>query len=122
MHESEKSTTQLMRGALDDVRELFREEVALARAEIRQELSKASTAAMAYGAGGAALWFCAMFLLAAIAIGISSAMNWSPWIGFAIVGVLLGIAGGVMLMIARGVARDVRPLPRTINSVKENLQ
>jgi hypothetical protein len=74
-----------MRGAFDDGRDLFREEVALARAEIRQE-------------------------------------HWSPWTGFAIVGVLVGIAGGAMLMIARGIARDVRPLPRTVNSVKENLQ
>ena len=40
----------LIRGLLDDTRELIREEIALARAEIREEVSAAQTVAVAFGA------------------------------------------------------------------------
>ena len=42
----------LVRSALDDVRDLFREEIALARAELSQEVSKASTAGIGFGIVG----------------------------------------------------------------------
>ena len=46
---SESSVGGLIRNALDDVRDLFREELALARAELRQELSKLTAGAVRFG-------------------------------------------------------------------------
>ena len=70
-YETEQSVSSLLRGALDDVRELFREEVALARVEVRQEVSHAMAAATSFGIAAVALWFGGLFICAAIALGIN---------------------------------------------------
>lgn len=108
----------LLRGALDDVRELFREEVALARAELRAEVAKATSAAGGFGAAAAALGCAGLFLLTALALGIATWLQWPAWTGFAIVGGVLAIAGAVMFMSARRTAREIRGLPRTVDTVK----
>ena len=120
-YESE-SLTGLLRGALDDARDLIREEVALARAEIRYELGKVTAAGMQFGIAAVALWFAGMFLLIAAALGIATLFNWPAWTGFAIVGVLLGIAGVIAFMGGRRAVQNVQPLPRTVESLKETFQ
>jgi hypothetical protein len=103
-------------------RDLIREEIALAKAEARVELAKATSAAAQFGAAAVAGWFAAMFILAAVALGISYAFSWPDWAGFAIVGVGLGVIGGVLFVMARGAARRVEPMPRTVEAVKENFR
>jgi Flp pilus assembly protein TadB len=120
-HESE-SITGLLKGALDDVRDLIREEVALARAELRFELSKVATAGMQFGIAAVAGWFAGMFLLIAAALGIAALFEWPAWAGFGVVAVLLAVAAAVAFMGGRKAVREVQPLPRTIDSVKENFQ
>jgi hypothetical protein len=119
---ADQSVGVLIRNALDDVRELFREELALAKAELRQETSKLTSAAVRFGAAGVALWFAAMFLLVTVALGISALLNWPAWTGFGIVTLLLASAGGAMALAGRSAIRDVRPMPRTIETVKENFR
>jgi hypothetical protein len=121
-HVTEASVPSLIRGALDDVRELFREELALARAEMREEFGKAAASAARFGAGGVALWFAAMFLLVTVALAISSLLEWPAWAGFGIVAIVLGIAGVVLVMSGRSALRDVKPMPRTLHSMKETLR
>ena len=122
-YESEASLTTLIRGVLDDTRELFREEVALARAEVREEMSRAAAAAVRLGMAAAALLFGATFLLTAVALGIAALFGWPAWAGFGLVGVLLAVAGAVALMSARRAAPRLRdPLPRTMTTIKENFQ
>lgn len=121
-NEQDQSITSLVRGVLDDGRELIREEIALAKAEARVELAKVVSAAVEFGAAAVAGWFAAMFILAAVALGLSYAFSWPDWVGFAIVGVVLGTVGGVLFMVARGAARRVQPMPRTVETVKENFQ
>ena len=121
-HVTEASVPSLIRGALDDVRELFREELALARAEMREEFSKASSSAAKLGAGGVALWFAAMFLLVAVALGISALLAWPAWAGFGIVAAVLAIAGALLVMSGRNALREVRPMPRTVHAMKETFR
>jgi hypothetical protein len=121
-HVTEASVPTLIRGALDDVRELFREELALARAEMREELSKATSSAARFGAGGVALWFAAMFLLVTIALGISALLQWPAWAGFGIVAIVLAVGGAVLVMSGRNALREVRPMPRTVQSMKETFR
>jgi hypothetical protein len=118
-HETEASMGALLRGALDDIRDLLREEVALARAELRDELSKAGAAVKGYGGAAATGWFSGLFLLAAIAFGISDGFNWPYWAGFGIVGILLGITAGVLFIAGRASAREIHGLRRTTESVRE---
>lgn len=119
---TDTSVGGLVRGALDDVRELFREELALARAEMRAELNKVTASAIRFGAGGVALWFAALFLCVTLALGITALLDWPAWAGFGIVTLLLAVAGLVLVMAGRSAIRDVRPMPRTLHTVKENFR
>lgn len=119
---SDTSVGGLVRGALDDVRELFREELALARAEMRAEMNKVTASAVRFGTGGVALWFAALFLCVTLALGITALLDWPAWAGFGIVTLLLAVAGLVLVMAGRTAIRDVRPMPRTLHTVKENFR
>src|SRR6476620_12296174 len=117
-HESDASMSTLLRNALDDVRELFREEVALARAELRTGVSTAASAASGFCAAAAALACAGLFLLTALALGIATLMEWPAWTGFAIVGVVLAITGAIMFTSSRRTLGEIRGLPRTVETVK----
>lgn len=119
---STSSVGGLVRSALDDVRELFREELALARAEVREELAKATAGAAQAGIAGVALWFAAMFLLVAAALAVSAGLQWPAWAGFVSVGVVLAVVGLVLAFGARRAFREMRPLRRTVGTIKETFQ
>ena len=121
-HETEASVGGLVRGALDDVRELFREEVALARAEMRHELNKATSAAVGFSIAAGALLFAAGCVVVALALGIATLLEWPAWSGFAIVAVLLAVASAVGYSSGRRAMSTVEPLPRTVQTMKENFR
>lgn len=111
----------LIRGILTDLRTLIREEVALARVEIREQATRARAAAMSFGVAIGALAFGVTFLLIAVAIGVADLLNWPVWTGFLIVAVLLALIGFVMLSSGRKQLRDVRAVPEaTVTTLKEN--
>ena len=119
---SSASVGGLVRSAIDDMRELFREELALAKAEMREEVSKATAGGAQAGAAAVALWFAAMFVLVAAALALATALQWPAWAGFVSVGVVLGVVGLILGAGARRTFRQVRPLPRTVGTIKENFQ
>ena len=111
----------LIRGILNDLRTLIREEIALARVEIREQAGRARAAAMSFGIAVAALAFGGIFLLIAIALGIAYLLNWPAWAGFFITAVLLGLAGFVTLSSGRKQLTRVHAVPeQTISTLKEN--
>ena len=119
---SSSSVAGLVRGAIDDVRELFREELALAKAEVRDELSRLTAGAVQAGAAGVALWFAAMFMLVAVALALTSAFQWPYWAGFGVIAALLTVMGLVLAVGARRSFRRIRAIPRTVATMKENFQ
>jgi hypothetical protein len=121
-HETDASIGGLVRGALDDVRELIREEVALARAEMRHELNKATAAGIGFGVAAVALVFAAGCVVIALALGIAALFEWPAWSGFAIVAILMAIVGAVGYSAGRRAVSTVQPLPRTIHTLKENFR
>ena len=118
-YENQESTTSLLGRVIDDARELFREEVALARAEIREEVSAWAAAGGAMAAGGAVLGVAALFILVALALGVAALLQWPNWAGFLLVGVVLGVVGAVALMAGRAKAHRILTLPKTAETVKE---
>jgi hypothetical protein len=115
------SIGSLVRGVLMDIRDLMREELALARVEIREQAGRAKLAAASLGAAAVALAFGATFLLVAIAVGLADLLDWPVWTGFLIVALLLSIAGLVMLSSGRKKLRSVQPVPEeTVRTLKEN--
>jgi Na+/melibiose symporter-like transporter len=111
----------LIRGILSDLQTLIREEVALARAEIREQAARARTAAFSFGVAAGALLCGATFLLIAIAMGVADLLNWPVWAGFLIVALVLSVVGFVALSSGRRQLRKVHALPEeTVTTLKEN--
>ena len=117
----QESIPTLIRGILNDVRTLIREEIDLARVEMRQQAGRAKAAAMSFGIAAAALAFGGVFLLVAIALGIASLLGWPAWTGFLIVALLLCIGGFFTLSAGRKQLAGVHGMPEeTVTTLKEN--
>src|SRR5215510_5495176 len=117
----QESTGSLIRGILNDLRTLIREEIALARAEMREQAGRARAAALSFGVAAAALAFGGIFLLVAIALGIANLLGWPAWTGFLIVALVLCIGGYATLASGRKKLAGVHAVPEeTLNSLKEN--
>jgi hypothetical protein len=111
----------LIRGILTDVQTLLREEIALARIELREQAMRARAAAVSFGIAAGALAMGSIFLLIAIAFGIADLLNWPAWTGFLIVAILLSLVGLVTLASGRKRIRTVTPVPEeTVTTLKEN--
>jgi uncharacterized membrane protein YqjE len=114
------SLTGILGKIVDDVRELFREEVSLARAEIRQEVSAFSTVAMQFAVGAVAGGFALSFLLLGIAQGLAMLVGWPAWAGYLVMAALLGAGAFLAIQSARRRARTVPAVPpRTVATIKE---
>lgn len=117
------SFASLLSDVLNDIRDLFRQEVNLAKVEIKQEIANAKAAAIKIGIAAVAMLLAAVFLLTALSRGISDLAHIPVWAGFAIVGALLGIVGGVLLAAARSNVAAAGPIPRrTVRTMKENVE
>jgi hypothetical protein len=116
-----ESIGSLVRGVLADLRQLMRDEVALARVEIREQASRARLAAVSLGTAAAALLIGAIFLLIAIAIGIADVFDWPLWAGYFVVALLLMIGGAIAMASGRKKLRELQPVPeQTVETLKEN--
>jgi hypothetical protein len=105
----------------DGLSQLFRQEVELAKVELRAEASKAGKAAGMFGGAGVAAWLTAIMLSFALAFGLGNVMD----LGWAalIVAVLWAVIAAVLFVVARGKAREVSPMPRqTVETLKEDAQ
>ena len=116
-----ESIGSLIRGILMDLRTLVREEIALARVEIRDQAGKARAAAVSFGIAAAALLFGGAFLLVAVATATADLLNWPVWAGFLLVAVVLSLVGFITLASGRKKLQGVHAVPEeTISTVKEN--
>ncbi|WP_438006306.1 phage holin family protein [Sorangium sp. So ce321] len=103
----ESSTTDLVKEAIVEARQLIEVEVALARDEINQEISQAKTSGVALGAAAAAALLGVALVLVAIALAISPGPLPALLMGLGLV--VLAVVVGVV-----GYGRvPKRPLERT---------
>ncbi|MEU6726890.1 phage holin family protein [Nonomuraea wenchangensis] len=117
----EPTIGQLVGEIGEDISKLFRQEVALAKAEIRQEATKAGKAAGLLGGAGFAASMTALLLTLAVMFGLGNVMDLG-WAAF-IVAVIWAIAAGVMYTTGRNRMREVEPKPeQTIETLKEDAQ
>lgn len=111
----------LIRGILTDLRTLIREEIALARVEIREQAGRARAAALSFGLAAGALLFGIAFLLVAAATAIAELLAWPVWAGFLVVAVLLSLIGVVSLASGRKQLATFHAVPQeTVTTLKEN--
>lgn len=120
MAEQEPSIVELLRTAIRDAQDLVRKEVALAKAEVREE-GRRLASAIALLAGAAVMGVLALvFLLTTAALGLADALEWAPWAGYAVVTGLVLVIALVLALAGRSRIAAARPLPRTMETLKEN--
>src|SRR5919106_3462963 len=104
----------------ESIRGLIREEIALARVEIREQAGRAKAAAVSFGAAAGALLFGGVFLLIALATAIADLLNWPVWAGFFVVALVLAVGGFVMIASGRKQLQSFHAVPtETISTLKE---
>jgi hypothetical protein len=118
---SETSVGELIGNISDDLSRLFRQEVELAKAELKQEASKAGKAAGMLGGAGFAGYLAVVLLSFALVFGLANVMD-AGWAAL-IVAVLWAIVGAVLYAGGRKKLKDVDPMPRrTVDTIKEDAQ
>jgi len=111
----------LIRGILNDLRTLVKEEIALARVELRDQAVRGRAAALSFGLAAGALLFGVAFLLIAAAMGIAEVAGWPLWAGFLIVAAVLSVVGFISLASGRRQLRTFHAVPeQTVTTLKEN--
>ncbi len=120
----EPSLTSLVAGIVNDGQTLIKQEIALARREIREEVHKVIQAALSLSIGAGLLVMGAFFLILAVPLLLAWAVPAIPlWGWFAIVGAVLAISGGALLFLARARAEEIHIVPpQTATTMKENAQ
>jgi uncharacterized membrane protein YqjE len=118
-----ESFGSLLRGILADLRMLVREEIALARVELREQAGRAKAAAISLCLAGGALAIGLVFLLVAVATAVADALNWPVWAGFLVLAVVLCMAGLAAMLFGRQQLRRVHAVPtETMSTLKENTE
>src|SRR5204862_7583651 len=113
------SIGQIIGEISDDLSKLFRQEIALAKAEVRQEATKAGKAAGMLGGAGFAGYMTVLLLSFAVVFGLGNVID-AGWAAL-IVAAVWAVAGGVLYANGRRKLRTVSPVPRqTVQTVKED--
>jgi len=121
--ESPPSMSALVGGIVNDAQQLIRQEMLLARREVQQELDKAKTAAVSFGAAVAILAFGALLLCFMLVYLLNEAAGLPLWGSFAIVGAVFVILGGIFFAVGKNKASDISLVPRqTAETIRENVQ
>ncbi|PRX92257.1 phage holin family protein [Allonocardiopsis opalescens] len=113
------SLGELLNNLTDDVQLLFRQEIELAKAEMREEAVKAGKAAGLLGAAGFAGYMTAVLLSFTLVFALAHLIGLA-WAALVIT-LLWAVAGGVLFALGRSRARQVDPKPeRTVQTLKED--
>lgn len=114
---SHASVGDLLGEVTRDMSTLVRQEVELAKAELRQEAKKASKAAALFGGAGVAGYLVLLFLSFALWWGLANVMD-QGWAAL-IVAIIWTLIGATLFAVARGRMREIQGLPRTAQTARE---
>ena len=118
---AETSIGELIGNISNDLSRLFRQEVELAKAELKDEASKAGKAAGMLGGAGLAGYMVLVLLSFALVFALSNVMD-PAWAAL-IVAVIWAIIGAVLYANGRKKLKNVDPVPRrTVDTIKEDAQ
>jgi uncharacterized membrane protein YqjE len=119
--EPDKSLGELFGQLGEDLGQLVTSQMELARTELKEEAKEAGQAAGMFGAGSVLGYLALTLLCFAAAWGLSEVVP--EGVAFLIVGVVVGIAAGVVLMLGKqrlDAAKDVAP--QTVQTLKEDAE
>ncbi|MFJ3922749.1 phage holin family protein [Streptomyces sp. NPDC090022] len=115
---AERTLGQLVASATAEMSALVHDEIALAKAEIRQDVKRAGAGGAAIGVAGVLALFSLPVLSFAAAYGIHNLGLGLAW-SFLIVGVAFLLIAALLALLAVSKFKKVKPPEKTIASVKE---
>jgi len=103
-----------------NIQDIVRSEVLLAKTELREEVVRSRSAAILLAVGVLLLSFGAFLVLLAIVLALTGLMP--GWAAALIVG--LGVGAAAALCLVRGFRqfKEIRTIPKTAATMKENVQ
>jgi len=121
---AQSSLSSLVGGIVTDAQVLVKQELALAKSEVANELQKAKEAAFSLGLGiGVAALGCILLAFMFVYLLAWGFPQMPLWGCFGIVGAVMVVAGGALLMAAKNRASTIHVMPeQTIASMKDNVQ
>jgi hypothetical protein len=112
------SVGELLGDVSRDLSTLLRQELALAKAELKQEAGKAGKSAGMLGGAGFAGYMVLLFLSFALWWALANVMD--EGLAALVVAVVWAVAGGVLYAVGRRRLREVNPVPeRTVDTLKQ---
>jgi Putative Actinobacterial Holin-X, holin superfamily III len=116
-----ESIPVLIRSVMEDARALIRQEIALARVEIREEASKVRTVGIAFGAAAITGLIAVVLLCVALGGAIAYALSWPTWAGDGVVAILLAATATGCATMGRSRLSTISALPKTTATMRENM-
>ena len=117
----ERSLGDIVSDVTQDLTTLIRQEMDLAKTEMKQEVAKVGKGAGMLGGAGLAGWFLLLFLSLTLMYGLDEVM--SRWIAALIVAVLWAIVAAVLALTGKKAIKEANPqLPETQQTLKEDVQ
>lgn len=120
---TDTSMTALVNGIIADAQELFKQQIALLRVEVRDDLVKVKEAGTFVALGGGFAAVGGVLLGAMLALLLSWATGWPAWAGFGAVGAVLTVIGLGLSWAGIKRLETVTTVPvKTVEAAKENVQ
>ena len=118
----DESVAELVKRASRQTTELIRQEMRLARLELKEKARRIRKGAGLVGVGGLVAFYGGAALVGAAVLGLATALE--PWLAAMIIGVVLVAIGGVLAAVGRREAVDaLPPTPaETTASVHDDLE
>ena len=118
----DRALADLMRDLSQQSTELIRQEIALAKAELRQKGKAAGIGAGMFGAAGLVALFAVGALTACLILALATAMD--AWLAALIVAVVYLAVAGVAALLGKGKVQEATPPApeQAIESTKEDVQ
>ena len=122
MAHQEPSIADLVKGALHDAQDLVRGEIALAKAEAREEAGRLAAGVAALAAAAVVALIALVLLMTTLAWALADVFAWPAWAGFGIVTLLSLVIAGVLAAVGKSRMTSARRMPRTVDTLKENME
>ena len=117
----ERSVSDVLQAIARDLHDMVRAEIRLVKVEMREEVRRAVSSSVWFGAGAVGAASAWIFLLWTVAYALATKMP--MWTATLVIAVVMAAAAAVLLMGGIRRARRLQAIPeRTMESLKENLE
>jgi len=122
-YNSEPTLAQLLSGLVSDAKQLLRQEVALAKHEIQEEVRKTKVAALSLGVGIGIAALGGLLLIIMLVHLLNALTDLPLWACYGIVGGVCALVGVVLLYMGKNQIARIDMVPQqTVETMKENVQ